>query len=144
MIDIANKFRDYEFHIIGPVLTDISSLEQIINIKFFGQVEHYKLKEYMKKFNLGIIPYKKNIYTESVYPCKLNEYLAMGIPVVTTDLSEIKNISFQNKKIFSVAKNNSSFIKKIFYEIKSDNEKREKLERNLQFSWENRFVFFEK
>lgn len=145
LINIANKFRDYEFHIIGPVLTDVSSLEQIINIKFFGQVEHYKLKEYMKKFVLGIIPYKKNIYTESVYPCKLNEYLAMGIPVVSTDLSEIKNISFQNKKIFSVAKNNSSFIKKILYEIKSDNEKKRKIRKKfaLSNSWENRFVFFE-
>ena len=55
----------------------------------------------------------------------------MGIPVVTTDLSEIKNISFQNKKIFSVAKNNSSFIKKIFTKLKVIMRKREKLERNL-------------
>lgn len=145
LIDIAKKFRDYEFHIIGPVLTDVSSLEQINNIKFFGQVEHHKLKNYMKKFDLGIIPYKNNIYTESVYPCKLNEYLAMGIPVVSTDLSEIKNISFQNKKIFSVAKNNLSFIKKILYEIKSDDEKKRKLRKKfaLSNSWENRFSFFE-
>ena len=32
----------------------------------------------MSEYKVGIIPYKKNKFTDGIYPSKLNEYLASG------------------------------------------------------------------
>ena len=47
---------------------------------------HDDIPRYIKGFDVGIVPYLLTEYTANVYPTKLNEYLAMGIPVVATDL----------------------------------------------------------
>ena len=67
------------------------------------------VQNYIVNFDIGIIPYKINDYTESVYPCKLNEYLAMGIPVVTTGINELKEKDVLDSKVFSIADNNDEF-----------------------------------
>ena len=67
-----------------------------------------------------IIPYKTNSFTESVYPCKLNEYLALGLPVVSTNLNELNKKNVFNSNIFSIAKNHKEFVKKIKNELNND------------------------
>lgn len=41
---------------------------------------------------MSLIPYVRSGYTETVYPAKLFEYLAMGRPVVATDLPELRKL----------------------------------------------------
>ena len=45
------------------------------------------MPRYVKAFDVGLVPYRLSDYTANVYPTKLNEYLAMGTPVVATDLA---------------------------------------------------------
>ena len=40
----------------------------------------------MRGADVGIVPYRLSTHTDSVYPLKLVEYLAAGLPVVTTPL----------------------------------------------------------
>jgi glycosyltransferase involved in cell wall biosynthesis len=44
---------------------------------------------YVRFFDVCIIPYVRDAYTETTYPAKLNEYLALGKPVVATPLPEL-------------------------------------------------------
>jgi glycosyltransferase involved in cell wall biosynthesis len=49
------------------------------------------LPSYLKKFKVGIIPFKLNKFMDSVFPNKFFEYMARGIPIVTTALPELQD-----------------------------------------------------
>ena len=62
--------------------------EALPNVLFLGPKPHDQLYRYLHFVACAIIPFVKNTLTASIYPLKINEYLAMGKPVVTTDFSE--------------------------------------------------------
>ena len=57
-----------------------------------------ELPPYVRGFDVGLVPYRLSEYTANVYPTKLNEYLAMGIPVVATDLTEIRRFNARARR----------------------------------------------
>jgi len=59
------------------------------NIHLLGNRSYDELPAYVQAFDVGIIPYVLNDWTRSVDPLKLLEYLAAGIPVVTTAIPEV-------------------------------------------------------
>jgi len=63
----------------------------------------------VKGFDVGIVPYRLTEYTANVYPAKLNEYLVMGIPVVATDLPEVRRFNIEYGGVVSVASDADSF-----------------------------------
>jgi len=86
---VSQNNPNYSFVFVGPFYTDISSLKGIKNIYFLGEKNKEVLPFYIKYFQICIIPYLIRQYTENVYPTKLNEYLAMGKPVISTNLPEV-------------------------------------------------------
>ena len=105
----AARLPDVSFALIGPVQTDVSALERCPNVTLFGQRPHPELPRYVKHFDVGIVPYRLTDYTVNVYPTKLNEYLVMGIPVVATDLPEIRRFNADHGDIVSVANDVEAF-----------------------------------
>jgi glycosyltransferase involved in cell wall biosynthesis len=59
------------------------------NIHLLGNKPYDVLPAYVQAFDVGLIPYILNDWTRSVDPLKLLEYLASGIPVVTTTIPEV-------------------------------------------------------
>src|SRR5207253_9147150 len=86
---VADQLPDVSFAIVGPAQLDVSELRRHPNIHLFGQRSHAEVPGYVKGFDVGIVPYLRSEFSLHVYPTKLNEYLAMGIPVVATALPEI-------------------------------------------------------
>jgi len=84
-------------------------LERCANVTLFGQREHADLPKYVKAFDVGIVPYLLTEYTANVYPTKLNEYLSMGIPVVATDLPEIRRFNRDHGDVVDVAATADAF-----------------------------------
>ena len=71
---------------------DLSELAQEPTIRLLGPRPHTQLPGYIKSFDVGIVPYVSSEYTANVYPTKLNEYLAMGIPVVATRVGGVPGL----------------------------------------------------
>ena len=141
---ISKNNPNFNFVIIGRVYVDIKNLKKIKNIFFLNEVKHEKLPSYIHGFDLGIIPYKVNKFTNSVYSCKLNEYLSMGLPVVSTKIREsnIYNKNFNN--IISIGETYEQFNIKIRDNIKnnSKDEVNNRIEAAKKNSWESRFNYF--
>ena len=106
---VAQQLTGATFAMIGPVQTDVTALERQPNIRLFGQRPHDELAGYIKGFDVGIVPYKLSEYTANVYPTKLNEYLVMGIPVVATDLPEIRRFNTDHGAIVAIADSVEAF-----------------------------------
>ncbi len=56
------------------------------NIHLLGTRPYAQLPAVLRAADAGLIPYARNALTESVFPMKVYEYLAAGLPVVATPL----------------------------------------------------------
>jgi len=106
---VAERIPDASFALVGPVQTDVSRLGRCANIHLLGAKSHADVPRYIKGFGVAVIPYRLAAYTTHVYPTKLNEYLAMGVPVVTTDLPEIRRFNLEHGEVVRVAQTPEDF-----------------------------------
>jgi len=138
--EIAERYPKYSFVFVGPIQTDISLLSNLRNIYFLGKKEHEKIPLFIKYFNACIIPYVITDYTRNVYPAKLNEYLAMGKPIISTNLPEIVAFNKEYKNILYIAETKECFSKYLSEAIGEDSGdvKARRVETAKQNSWENR------
>ncbi|MBK6266529.1 glycosyltransferase [Marivirga sp. S37H4] len=77
--------------IIGPVSLKeevLAKLNEYENIQFVDPKPIEQLPAYLQHSDCAIIPFRCNDLTKNIYPLKINEYLAMGIPVVSTIFSK--------------------------------------------------------
>jgi glycosyltransferase involved in cell wall biosynthesis len=86
---MAERHRDWTIVLVGKSLVDLSSIERLPNVKLLGRKPYEALPNYLKGFDVGIIPFKLNELTRNVNPIKLREYLSAGLPVVSTDMFEV-------------------------------------------------------
>ncbi|WP_300347820.1 glycosyltransferase [Clostridium sp.] len=91
---LANEFKDeYEIILIGIDYDSSLKKSGILdfkNVHYLGTVDYSELPKYARFFNVSIIPFKINEITKSTSPVKLFEYMALGKPIVTTDLPECR------------------------------------------------------
>jgi uncharacterized SAM-binding protein YcdF (DUF218 family)/glycosyltransferase involved in cell wall biosynthesis len=106
---VAARLPDVSIALVGPEQTDVSLLRQIPNVFLLGLKPHDELPRYVKAFDVGLVPYRLTEYTANVYPTKLNEYLVMGIPVVATDLPEIRRFNATHGEVVSIAADADAF-----------------------------------
>lgn len=99
--------------IVGPVQTDAAQLERLPNVVIAGPQPHARVPGFVRCFDVGIVPYAQTDYTRTVYPTKMNEYLAMGVPVVATDLPEIRAFSEANGGVVEVARSADAFVEAV-------------------------------
>ena len=90
LVDSIAKVRpEWHFVMVGDATFDISNYQRRPNFHFLGRKPYDELPGYCRGFDVGLIPFKLNALTLSVNPIKLREYLAAGLPVVSTPLPEV-------------------------------------------------------
>lgn len=76
------------------------------NVFFLGRKDYQSLPFYLRGMNVGVLPSVINEYTRSMFPMKYFEYLAAGLPLVSTPL----DFTEQFKSGIEVAGNSAEFI----------------------------------
>jgi glycosyltransferase involved in cell wall biosynthesis len=93
--NIAAMLPDVQFLIVGPATVPVDALSALKNVHLLGARRHQDIPAYLAHVDAAIIPYVLDDYTASVFPTKLVEYLAMGLPVVSTGIPEV--LTFRNR-----------------------------------------------
>ena len=88
---IAEMHSDKTVLLVGPINnSEVYELgmDKMPNIKFTGSKDIRSLPPYLQNMDVAIIPFLLNTLTKSIYPLKINEYLAAGRAVIATNFSE--------------------------------------------------------
>jgi glycosyltransferase involved in cell wall biosynthesis len=88
----ARAFHTGSVVLIGKVApkVDISMLQALPNVHFLGRRPYDALPAYCRGFDVALLPFRNNELTLNANPLKVREYLAAGLPVVASDLPEVR------------------------------------------------------
>jgi len=64
-----------------------ASFEAMSNIHLLGRKDQAECPAYLQHIDVGMIPFRITELTAAIYPLKINEYLALGLPVISTSFS---------------------------------------------------------
>jgi glycosyltransferase involved in cell wall biosynthesis len=91
VIAAASARPQWDFVLVGPVLPGagpaLARLSALSNVKVAPAVLHDDVPRVLAGFDVGLIPFRLTTLTAGVNPNKLYEYLAAGLPVVSTPFS---------------------------------------------------------
>ena len=88
--DLIGLRPDLDFLFVGRVTSpEGEALAAAPNVTLAGPHSPERLPDFLTRMDVGIIPFAVTRFTRSIYPLKLNEYLAAGRPVVTTPFAPL-------------------------------------------------------
>jgi glycosyltransferase involved in cell wall biosynthesis len=98
LVELARLRPSWSFALVGPVgpgdpRTDVSALADEPNIHLLGHRDYSELPAVLRAADAGLIPYARNELTESIFPMKVYEYLAAGLPVIATPLPALAGVA---------------------------------------------------
>jgi glycosyltransferase involved in cell wall biosynthesis len=114
---IAVSRPGWNIVLIGKIDTDVKALQGVANVHFIGQQPYALLPAFAKRFDVAILPFVINELTLAANPLKLREYLAAGLPVISSPLPEAERL----KPTLQVANDRFEFLQRIERIIDSGN-----------------------
>ena len=123
LVHIAKSRPDWSLVLVGPEDDAFkeSELHQIDNVYFLGRKKMEELPAYLFGFDVALNPQKLNEVTIGNYPRKIDEYLAMGKPVVATKTKAMKVF----EKWVYLAKDKEEYVQLIEKALKEDSPEKE-------------------
>ncbi len=133
MAEVAKHFPQGSLVILGKVTTDVSALEALPNVHLLGRKPYESLPAYCKGFDVALMPFRVNELTLNANPLKVREYLAAGLPVVSTPIPEVEVLG-----LCRIADGPAATIREINEALKDPGPSRARSEAIRHESWEAR------
>jgi len=136
MAQAARMRPRWSFVLVGGSVTDLGALRGLPNVYVLGRRSYDSLPAYCRAFDVGVIPFRMNALTVRANPLKLREYLAAGLPVVSTPLPEVARYG----GLVHLATGAEAFVGEIerALEERSEPERAQRLLAMRAESWEHR------
>jgi glycosyltransferase involved in cell wall biosynthesis len=117
---LAQSIPEASIVLVGPVALSEEALGKLQhpNVHILGVRRYDELPAYVQHFDVGIIPYVLSAWTVAVDPLKLLEYLAAGLPVVSTAIPEAAKYAAH----VAVASDDNSFVAAVHQALAADRE----------------------
>lgn len=88
--DLARALPEWDIQMVGPLAKiEEASLPQAPNLIYLGARSYNQLPAVMGGFDVALMPFALNEATRSISPTKTLEYLAAGLPVVSTRVPDV-------------------------------------------------------
>ena len=98
--DVSAIKPDWHFIILGPVVKiDPATLPVKENIHYLGSKNYEELPLYISGWDVAMIPFAINASTKFISPTKTPEYLAAGVPVISTAIQDVVDPYGLNKTV---------------------------------------------
>ncbi|WP_436758522.1 glycosyltransferase [Streptosporangium sp. V21-05] len=88
---IAVEIPGVSLVLIGDATVPMDRLTRHPNVHWLGFRPYERIPAYGSGFDVAIMPWLDNPWIRHSNPIKLKEYLALGLPVVSTDFQELAN-----------------------------------------------------
>jgi UDP-galactopyranose mutase len=110
---IAEKKPGWHLVIVGPVVKiDPEILPVADNLHYIGTRSYDDLPKYLSGWDVALIPFALNESTRFISPTKTPEYLAGGVPVVSSPLRDVIN-PYGDNGLVQIADTPDEFISSI-------------------------------
>ena len=119
LFEVAKNCDDVEFYIIGQERegqknTDFLAFQSLRNVHHLGYIPYCDLPDFLRYMDVGMLPTLLNEYTYSMFPMKFYEYVAAGLPVVSTALNFT---GYTKNEALSVAFSPEEFSNQILFHL---------------------------
>ena len=98
---------ELEFHIFGDRTAYMDKIETLVrqlgldgDVHYHGYQPQTEIAKSIRSIDLGVIPNRRNPFTEINMPTRIFEYLAMGKPVVVPNTRGIRDYFGRNSALF--------------------------------------------
>lgn len=138
--EVASLLPDMKFIFIGPTRKEVSlaSLRGISNIAIENPIPFTDVPNAIDRFDVCLLPFKRDIVSNWADPLKMYEYLARGKPIVSS-------IAFNEQAPLHVASTATEFADKIKLAVFSDNEQRKtRVQFASNYTWQKQALKLQK
>ena len=115
---LAREFPEASVVMAGPIHLAAGDVPRADNILYPGLKPHSELPGYAQHFDVGLIPFRITAATLKLNPVKTLEYLAAGVPVVSTAIPDV--VRFFGE-VVRVADNHDAFVAAVRATLEEDN-----------------------
>lgn len=118
----VQQLPDFDFEFTGDMRNEQmrNRLKRYPNVYFFDPLLPEQVPPLLKRYDLGIIPYLQNEVNKNIYPLKINEFLAVGVPVVMTAFADLPDFG----GLVTTAATKEDFVSGLLAESSSDSKAR--------------------
>lgn len=111
LVGIATANPDWSIVLIGKIdprecAAEIRALQAQSNVHFLGEKQPADVASYVANLDVGLLPYAINTETQHISPLKMYEYLAAGLPIVSTDIPAAR----RKDHVVAVCESSDSFL----------------------------------
>jgi glycosyltransferase involved in cell wall biosynthesis len=148
MVRVRQEVDHIHFSILG-IGDHLEALLRLVEeLKLRNQVTfHTKLRpaeelpEFIRKANVGVVPYRNDPFTDGVVPTKLMEYAALGLPSIAAKTTAIANY-FDDSMVEFFAPGSVEELARCITRLYTDRPRLAQLARgiekfNRQYNWTN-------
>ncbi|GBF07408.1 glycosyltransferase [Deinococcus aerius] len=118
--ELARRRPEWQFVLLGPVVKiDPAELPRGENLHYLGMKSYAELPSYLAHWDVALLPFALNEATEFISPTKTPEYLAAGLPVVSTPIRDVVR-PYGERGVVSIAQGVDEFEAAVLAALSAD------------------------
>lgn len=124
---------------VGARLDDLLAAS---NVTWLGPLPHEQLKHHLARMTVGLTPYRDTAFNRASFPLKTLEYLAAGLPVVSTDLPAVRWLDTPFIHVSGTAEGFASQVAKVIRQIPDPTQRTQRSDFARAHTWGARATQF--